>query len=50
MASDAKSNFVDGLRVTPEHLNHMQEALAQGISDLRCALGCDRIAWAASGP
>ena len=45
MASDAKSYFVDGLRVTPEHLNHMQESLAQGISDLRCALGCDRIAW-----
>lgn len=45
MASDAKSNFVDGLRVTPEHLNHMQESLAQGISDLRYALGCGRIAW-----
>jgi hypothetical protein len=45
MASDAKSYFVDGLRVTPEHLNHMQEVLAQGISDLRCALGCNRIAW-----
>ena len=44
MASDAKSYFVDGLRVTPEHLNHMQEALAQGINDLRCALGCGRIA------
>ncbi|MFN2354432.1 MAG: hypothetical protein ABR512_07905 [Desulfopila sp.] len=45
MAIDAKSNFVDGLRVTPEHLNHMQEALAKGISDLRCVLGCNRIAW-----
>ncbi len=45
MASDAKSYFVDGLRVTPEHLNHMQETLAQGLRDLRCALGLHRIAW-----
>ncbi|MGE4560329.1 MAG: hypothetical protein AB7E77_09015, partial [Desulfobulbus sp.] len=45
MASDAKSYFVDGLRVTPEHLNHMQEVLAQAVQDLRCALGFDRIAW-----
>lgn len=45
MASDAKSTFVDGLRVTPEHLNHFQEVLAQGVNDLRCALGWNRIAW-----
>lgn len=45
MAFDAKTTFVDGLRVTPEHLNHLQEVLAQGINDLRCALGWKRIAW-----
>ncbi len=45
MATNAKSNFVDGLRVTPEHLNHLQGVLAQGIEDLRCTLGLNRIAW-----
>lgn len=45
MGIDAKSYFVDGLRVTPEHLNHMQTVLAQGIRDLRYALGFSRIAW-----
>ena len=45
MATDAKSNFVDGLRVTPEHLNHLQNVLAQGVSDLRCVIGFNRIAW-----
>ncbi len=45
MGMDAKSHFIDGLRVTPQHLNHMQEVLAQGISDLRYALGAGKIAW-----
>lgn len=45
MGIDAKSYFIDGLRVTPQHLNHMQDVLAQGIIDLRCALGAGRIAW-----
>lgn len=45
MGIDAKSYFIDGLRVTPQHLNHMQDVLAQGIIDLRYTLGAGRIAW-----
>jgi hypothetical protein len=45
MVEDAKSQFVDGLRVTAVHLQHLQERLAEAIRDLRRTVGLDRIAW-----
>ena len=45
MADDARTIFVDGLRVTTEHLEHLQDRLRDAILDLRCAVGLGRIAW-----
>lgn len=45
MTSDPRTTFVDGLRVTPQHLNHLQDALRQAVLDLRGTLGFGRIAY-----
>jgi len=45
MITDARTNFRDGLRVTPAHLTHLQQTLAEAVVDLRTALGLGRIAW-----
>jgi len=45
MTSDPRTTFVDGLRVTPQHLNHLQDALQQAVLDLRNTLGFGRIAY-----
>ena len=45
MTTDAFTYFVEGLRVTPHHLMHMQDKLAQGVLDLRRALGLGKIAY-----
>ena len=37
MATDARAQFLDGLRVTPEHLTHLQDRLYEAIHDLRRA-------------
>ena len=37
------TRFVDGLRVTPSHLNHMQTVLAEAVDDLRSVVGNDRV-------
>jgi hypothetical protein len=42
---DPYTRFVDGLRVTPRHLNHLQDALYQAILDLRHTVGTGRIAY-----
>ena len=39
MADEPGTRFVDGLRVTPSHLNHLQTVAAQGIADLRTVVG-----------
>jgi Collagen triple helix repeat (20 copies) len=36
--------FVDGLRVTPSHLNHAQAVAAESVADLRRAVGMGRVA------
>jgi len=45
MAEDARAQFVDGLRVTADHLIHLQDRLREGILDLRRSVGLGRIAW-----
>jgi len=45
MADDARTIFVDGLRVTTEHLVHLQDRLRDAVLDLRSAVGLGRIAW-----
>jgi hypothetical protein len=45
MADDARSQFVDGLRVTADHLQHLQDRLRESVLDLRRSAGLGRIAW-----
>ena len=45
MADDARSQFVDGLRVTADHLQHLQDRLRESVLDLRRSVGLGRIAW-----
>ncbi len=45
MADDARSHFVEGLRVTAEHLQHLQDRLRESVQDLRQTVGLGHIAW-----
>jgi hypothetical protein len=45
MADDARTQFIDGLRVNAEHLQHMQDRLREAVLDVRGALGLGRVAW-----
>ncbi len=45
MADDARSQFVEGLRVTAEHLQHLQDRLRDAVHDLRQTVGLRRVAW-----
>src|ERR1044071_6831615 len=45
MADDARIQFVDGLRVTADHLQHMQDRLREAVLDVRRAIGLGHIAW-----
>lgn len=45
MAEDARSQFVEGLRVTAEHLQHLQDRLRESVLDLRRTAGLGHIAW-----
>lgn len=45
MAENAGARFYEGLRVTADHLRHMQDRLWEAVGDLRLALGRGRIAW-----
>lgn len=45
MAQDARTQFVDGLRVTAEHLQHLQDRLRESVLDVRTAIGLGRVAW-----
>ncbi len=45
MANDARTQFTDGLRVTADHLQHMQDRLRDAVRDLRLAIGTRKIAW-----
>lgn len=45
MANDARTQFIDGLRVTADHLQHVQDRLREAVLDVRNAFGLGRIAW-----
>ena len=45
MADDARSQFVEGLRVTAEHLQHLQDRLRESVLDLRRGVGLAHVAW-----
>ena len=45
MATDARAQFLDGLRVTSEHLTHLQDRLYEAIHDLRTTVGLGRVGW-----
>ena len=39
MSDEQGTVFVDGLRVTSQHLNHLEESAQQAVGDLRRVLG-----------
>ena len=45
MTDRQRTNFVDGLRVTPLHLDHLQSTLAGAVADLRTVIGLGQIGW-----
>src|SRR3954470_13674295 len=45
MANDARTQFIDGLRVTADHLQHLQDRLREAVRDVRNAIGTRKIAW-----
>src|SRR6267142_2423032 len=45
MANDGRTQFLDGLRVTADHMQHMQDRLREAVVDLRRTVGLGRIAW-----
>src|SRR5688572_10707556 len=45
MAEDARAQFVPGLRVTADHLTHVQDRFREAVLDLRRTIGLSKIAW-----
>ncbi|MEO7086639.1 MAG: hypothetical protein ABI442_16175 [Gemmatimonadaceae bacterium] len=45
MAEDARTQFIDGLRVTADHLQHLQDRLRESVLDVRNTFGLSRVAW-----
>jgi|GEM_PF-3178758 len=45
MTEDAHSRFIDGLKVSSVHLQHLQDRLREGIADIRSCIGLGRVAW-----
>jgi hypothetical protein len=45
MSEDARTRFIDGLRVKARHLEHLQSSLAQAIQDVRRVLGVGAIGY-----
>lgn len=45
MTTDSQTVFLDGLRVTSQHLMHLQSALQQAVLDLRHTIGTGVIAF-----
>ncbi len=45
MADDARSQFLDGLRVTSDHLQHLQDRLREAVQDIRRTVGLGRVGW-----
>ncbi|MCX6627067.1 MAG: hypothetical protein NTW28_05500 [Candidatus Solibacter sp.] len=45
MAGDARTIFIDGMRVTADHMDHLQARLQEAVRDLRRVVGLRRVAW-----
>ena len=45
MAQDPRTLFVDGLRVTAAHMQHLQDALREAVLDVRRVIGLGHIGW-----
>lgn len=45
MADDPRIEFLDGMRVTSDHMNHLQDRLREALRDLRVTVGLGRVAW-----
>ena len=45
MTTDSQTVFVDGLRVTPQHLMHLQSALQRAVLDVRHTIGTGAVAF-----
>ncbi len=45
MTTDSQTVFVDGLRVTPQHLTHLQSALQRAVLDVRHTIGTGAVAF-----
>lgn len=45
MVDEGKTNFYDGMRVSREHLSHMEELLLDAIRDIRATIGLGKICW-----
>src|SRR5207249_12149567 len=45
MAGDARTTFIDGMRVTADHMDHLQARLQEAVRDLRRVVGVGRVAW-----
>jgi hypothetical protein len=45
MSESQKTNFVDGLRVTPLHLSHAQATAEQAVRDLRGVVGVGKVGF-----
>lgn len=45
MANDGRTQFIEGLRVTADHLQHTQDRLRDAVLDLRRTVGLGRVAW-----
>src|SRR5258706_16469192 len=45
MAAEARTIFIDGMRVTADHMDHLQQRLQDAVHDLRRVVGPRRIAW-----
>ena len=45
MANDGRTQFLEGLRVTADHLQHTQDRLREAVLDLRRTVGLGRVGW-----
>jgi Collagen triple helix repeat (20 copies) len=45
MANDSRTQYLEGLRVTADHLQHTEDSLHEAVLDLRRTVGVGRVGW-----
>jgi hypothetical protein len=45
MANDSRTQYLEGLRVTADHLQHTEDSLHEAVLDLRRSVGVGRVGW-----